>query len=128
MVDRSAPIGNQLSIKQPLDTPIPIGLASAQKFHNQREKECIFRFAVSFWARAWAAATLIGGGSGHSQGVRNPCHWKSSTPDKGSREISFFFAAIANSFLEDFHFQCFVAENAFQLTDSLFQGLYFDNA
>ena len=36
MVDRSAPIGNQLPIKQSLDTPIAVGLASAQKFDDQR--------------------------------------------------------------------------------------------
>ena len=34
--NRSAPTGNQLPIKQPLDTPIAIGLASAQKFDAQR--------------------------------------------------------------------------------------------
>ena len=34
--DRSAPTDNQLPIKQPLDTPIAISLASAQKFDDQR--------------------------------------------------------------------------------------------
>ena len=36
MVDRSAPTGNQLPIKQPLDTPIAVSLTSAQKFDDQR--------------------------------------------------------------------------------------------
>ena len=122
--NRSTPTGNQLPIKQLLDTPIVIGLASAQKLDDQRQKKCVFRFVVSFRARPWAAATLIGVGSGHRQGVCDPFHWKSSTLDKGSREMS-FFAANANSFLEVFHAQCFVAKDTLQLTDSLFQSLYF---
>ncbi len=68
----------------------------------------------------------MGVGSGHRQGIRDPFHWKSSTSDKGSRKMS-FFAANANGFLENFNLQRFVAENTFQLKDSLFQGLCVGN-
>ena len=46
-------------------------LASARDIDDKRQKEHIFRFAVSFRTRPGIAATCIGVRSGYRQGVRD---------------------------------------------------------
>ena len=59
------------------------------------------------------------------QGVADDLQVKSSTPCKGSREMSFFFASDPDSLLQAFHFHGLATQKPFQLANLLFHGLLF---
>lgn len=85
----------KMPITQSQNPTIPIGRMACNHIKNQGQQRCVIRFGIGASLSGRTALLLVQMGTGNRQGLGNPTHWKSSTPDKGASEMSFFRARYA---------------------------------